>query len=156
MTVQQNWTMISVTYSRIPGKTCYHARMYVMAVVKTDKEVEEYELEDFSWKRPVEMAEIIEKIHWKLGWYKTAKVTMIQEPTQAAMIRKSLPRGCVSELDQATVDLIRDDVEKAMEMFRPIERRVCVSPQRVSLNVKEIRDGNEPEKQIELPARDGQ
>lgn len=155
MTVQQSWTMVSVTYSRIPMGTLYHTRMCVTAVVQTDKGVEEYELDSRCWKNPIQMEQIIWSLHLVLGRHKTARVTMIQEPNQAALIRSSLPKGSASELDQATVDLIRDDPGSALELFRPIERRVHVSPQRVSLKVKEVCDGNEPEKQTELPARDG-
>ena len=132
--------MITVGYSRIPKEVEYRVKMNVDEVELTAEPAEPGALRRWT-ADSVPMEEIIMELHHTLKSYPDAKVTMIQEPSRGPIFRNQ-PRGF--ELDQATVDLIRTDPEKAKSMFKPIERTVNVRPPRIVLNPeKENEDGEQ-------------
>jgi len=131
--------MITVGYTRIPQETTYRVKM----------DVDEVELQEgdhpaealLRWTTTgVTMEQIIEELHHTLKKHPDAKVTMVQEPAKGPIFKRQ-PRGF--ELDQASVDLIRDDPEKAKAMFKPIERTVTVRPPRVTLQPKKENEDGE-------------
>lgn len=131
--------MITIGYSRIPKETVYRVKMDVDEVNREGEETWESAVRRWT-SNGVTMEEIIQELHHTLKAHPDAKVTMIQEPSKGP-ISKRQPRGF--ELDQRTVDLIRDDLEAAKEMFKPIERTVAVRPPRVTLQPKKENEDGE-------------
>lgn len=135
--------MITIGYSRIPRETVYQVKMDVDNVELEEGITQTEALMRWTASGST-MAEIIEELHHTLQKHPDAKVTMLQEPSRGPIFGRRL-KGF--ELDQRTVDLIREDLEKAQEMFKPIERTVNVRPPRITLRPeKEMQDGNEHEK----------
>lgn len=125
--------MITVGYSRIPKETEYRVKMNVDMV-----SLEEGETVPDAIRRwtadSVTMEAIIEELHHTLKDHPDAKVTMIQEPTGPLQFARK-PQGF--ELDEEMTKLIRTDLEKAKEMFAPIDRTVRVRPAVPRINVQE-------------------
>lgn len=135
--------MITIGYSRIPQETVYHVKMDV-DMVELEGTTQHPEALHRWTATGSTMDEIIEVLHYALWQHPEATVTMIQEPSKGPIFGRRL-KGF--ELDQQTVDLIREDLKKAQEMFQPIERTVHVSPPRIALRPeKETDDGDEHEK----------
>lgn len=132
--------MITIGYTRIPKETVYKVKMDVDEV-EVQEELDPKTEAIRRWTaNGVPMEEIIQELSCTLQQHPDAKVTMIQEPSKGPIFKRQ-PRGF--ELDQATIDLIREDPEKAKEMFKPIERTVSVRPMRVALQPKKERDDGE-------------
>jgi len=135
------WTMIDVVYARIPEEVKYRVKI---AVNETEVETDENEkkLIERSLERSnlndVPLEAMVDKLHKLLQAYPEAKVTMIQEPTRPLQHQR---RQKGFELDQKTVDLIRDDPEKARELFAPIERTVHVKPAPPRIMLEEPKQG---------------
>jgi len=126
--------MISVTYKRIPHeelndmkvvvdaadrKELYEAEMVVTSVMRAAEQT----LSQIG-KKAVPLEEVLWDTHKLLKIYPDAGVTMLRVPTRPIEFGKREPRGF--ELDNKMRNLIRDDLEKAKELFAPIERTVQV------------------------------
>lgn len=125
--------MITVGYSRIPKEVEYRVKMTVDVVNREGEETWEDAVRRWT-ADSVTMEAIIEELHHTLKAHPDAKVTMIQEPTGPLQHARK-PQGF--ELDEKMRDLIRDDLEKAKEMFAPIDRTVRVRPAVPRINVQE-------------------
>lgn len=122
------WTMIEVVYARIPEEVKYRVKIAVneteVETTENEKRLIEKDLHRMNMNG-VPLEQMVERLHQLLQDYPEAKITMIQEPTRPLQHRKKL-QGF--ELSQKEVDLIRTDLEKAKELFAPIERTVNVRP----------------------------
>lgn len=127
------WTMIDVTYARIPEEVKYQVKIAVneaeMVQVEEERKLIERDLGRNNLNS-VPMEAMVEELHQLLQKYPEAKVTMMQEPTRPLRHTRQ-KRGF--ELDQKTVDLIRDNLEEAQKLFAPIERTVQIRPAPVRL-----------------------
>lgn len=135
---QQQWTMISVKYARIPKETEYRVKINVDKVTsepsKSGPKVGEEGLSRIN-KSSATMEEIIRQVHELLQEYPNAKLTLLQEPTRPKRFSRDRPRGC--ELDERTVEIIRTDLDAALEMFAPVDMTVDVRPQPPRIEIKE-------------------
>lgn len=128
--------MIEVCYTRLPGTTNYKG--YVRAVVVTihpgafrdpvEESQKEITFEDFS------MDDIVYTMNEFLQTWRNAKVTVVRPNAVDLMVFRN-PKAV--ELDEQTRDLIRDNLEKAYEMFAPIDQTVKVR----DTTIKEREDG---------------
>lgn len=137
--MRNSWNMITVTYHRIPARFDYDAVLCVDNVSK-GSEGELIEVRKTTSSKSGALGALVDTLHDLLHQYPDAKVTMLQEASSDHVFRRPPVKGY--ELDQITVDLIKNDVEAAKQLFRPIEHRISVSPFRVSMPIKEMNDAD--------------
>lgn len=127
--------MIDVTYSRIPTTEVYKGDIRVAEVDQRKvprnyfHETEKSKVSFSGWK----MEKIIEQLHQLLKANPEAKVTMLRPPPP----EKASQDPTAHELDNKTRDILRDDLEQAQEMFKPIHRTVVVGRPRLRVQAQE-------------------
>jgi hypothetical protein len=119
------WTMINVLYSRLPEKQVYNSTIGVDEVSLKEEAsgpelVVREILREMLLDTPLEV--IVERVHDLLQLYPEAKVSMVQELTRPGVYRRRGGHGF--ELDKSTVDLIKNDLDRAKRLFAPLEQTV--------------------------------
>ena len=114
------WTMVTMTYDRIPCLTTYTGNIQVDLVeLKGEGESQTTRVEQVEFEE-VGLEEFIACLHnllQKTG--EQVKVTMIR-PIKSSSWSERTERAM--ELSKEEVDIIKNDLPKALEMFAPINR----------------------------------
>jgi hypothetical protein len=134
------WTMITLSYQRVPKTTKYVGDLTVTTVQSNGEMLTEMLLSTKHWVDEVDLGVMVEEIHKTLQTYPEGKVTMLQGLTRPGMHRK-LNRDAY-ELTSEEANTVRNNLPKALEMFAPIEQTIKIQtkPPSVELGVKETED----------------
>ena len=131
------WTMISMTYERIQGLTAYTGDIKVTLVKQAEDKMEEICKEQVCFQQ-AEMSEFIQFLHHLLqNQVEPVKVTMIR-PIRATWTERT---SVAVELSAAEVDILKNNLPRALEMYAPIDR---------TRGKKENGNGDEHKKQTGL------
>lgn len=120
--MSRTWIMIDLCYVRVPGTTLYNAELRATQVTTGNESRCLKEKTKFR----VEMGDVIRELHKDLQQYPSATVTIVRPKTQE-FLKAGRTHPTAVELDENMRDIIRDDLDKAIEMFAPIERSVRIS-----------------------------
>ena len=119
------WTMISVTYSRLPKTTSYLAEVKIDQVQKEGEQVRVLKKSAHSMQG-VPMEQLIEDLHRVLqSEPEPHKVTMfrvVEETPWSEAMKKGY------KLDDAMVKTLKEDLQKAQELFAPVIQVCDVRP----------------------------
>jgi len=139
--MSQSWIMVTVQYSRAPKTTNYEGYIRATRVEQLEETLEEKEMakSDFNG---MPMEALVRLTHEYLMKWPTAKLTMIRPQMQRYLKETERDNPRAFEIDEATTEIIRNDLNKALEMFAPIEQTIQVKPTTPRLE-KESEDGSE-------------
>lgn len=119
------WTMISVTYSRLPNTTNYKADVKIDWVVKDREKLEVVKRRGYLADE-VTMENLIKYLHQILQEEPGPhKVTMLRQ-IPATKWTEGHQRGF--ELDEKMVNTIKNDLPEALRMFAPVTQTCDVRP----------------------------
>ena len=138
--MSQSWIMVTVQYVRIPKMTDYEGSIKVVRAEKVEETLKETTLETMDFKG-LPMGEVVRQLNKKLLKWPTAKLTMIRPPAKRFLKETERDNPRAFEIDEATTNIIRDDLDKALDMFAPIEQTVQVKPTTPRLE-QEDQDGS--------------
>jgi hypothetical protein len=125
--MSQSWIMVTVEYTRIPKSTEYKGHLKVVRAEELGETLKETPLESLEFLG-MPMEDLVRLMHERLNKWPTAKLTMIRPPAEKFLAETERDNPRAFEIDEVTTKIIREDLDKALEMFAPIEQTVQVKP----------------------------
>jgi hypothetical protein len=139
--MSQSWIMVTLTYTRTPKTQRYEGDLKATRAEKIEEMLKETDLRTTQFNR-ITMDEVVRLTHGYLQDWPTAKLTMVRPPAKRFLKETERDNPRAFEIDEQTTKIIREDLDKALAMFAPIEQTIQVKPTTPRLE-KESEDGSE-------------